>query len=967
MRPVVTAPLRFLGPAVLVLVSLMLVSPASAKREEDLSKPLLERALHKIDRLYLHPEVIDPAAMAREGLQSLERASPHLLVTETGPSELTLHAGGQSLALSLVTVSTLTDLQEKIEEAVDFLVAAEALEISAEDLHVQALQGVLRTIDRHSRLIVGGNLDEFNTRFKGTLVGIGARIGRRRGMLRVIEPFPGAPAGKAGLLPGDGISHIDGHPTTALSVEDAVERIRGPEGVPVVLTVEREGEPGPRVFVIVRAKVRVPSVKFERLDAGIGFIRIDHFSQKTSLEVSEALDSLEEEGPLAGVIIDVRQNTGGSMRHAARIVNAFVEEGVLIRTEGSDGQPVARLTDRIEAEPRRFRFDGPVAVLVDQRTASGSEIVAGGLKFMDRSITIGAQTFGKGTVQKVYALRKTGDKVSMKLTVARYLLPGDAFINRVGVTPDIATGPLWLDPDEPILPDNFREPDSFSGRSEGRGGLDSRKNPGGGRQPTAGGSNATPVLRLAYPRVSERWSAKDGKEKSPLPLEGDEDPQPSAREAAEEEASRAARTWPDLPGDAGDDRFDDMDLRLAHDILSAAGPKARRNELLGVAQGVVERWQEVQSGRLRKAMAERHLTWDGPTTGWLERSPRGDQLLAESWDNESPPLELSVELPEALSAGGSHEVQLRVTNTSERPLHQLRARMESSSRALADLDFLIGELAPGQTGTWTLPLDVPVGSPARVDTWRLYLLDVYGALGPPYRGTVITEAPAAPKLEVRVRSRGEPQADGTVLLSADIRVRNSGGGDAGEVQVYFGSPESDSVERLERWAGIDALPSKEEDKVTLRLRLRTPDRLPEVSVRLRARDKRSGASSTFGLKLPNSKSVTDTGWLRPPDIRMQRPGPSALRRSVATDVPYSVLGSVESEDGLETVELFLGRDKLFATPASREGASASTRIDVRAEAGLNEGPNRLRIRAKTLAGVETSQSFWVTGGSAGAR
>ncbi|MEE2829864.1 MAG: PDZ domain-containing protein, partial [Myxococcota bacterium] len=226
---------------------------------------LLERALNRIERLYLHPEVIDPPAMARRGIQAMERAGPDLLVLEEDSASLLVQSGTRRQVFTTEDVDSLDSAGEKVRSVASFM-AAEPAEAgddgpSEEDLHVEALRGMLGTIDRHSRLIVGGKLDDFNTRFKGTLVGIGARIGRRQGRLTVIDTFSDAPAGQSGLLAGDAITHIDGHATTALSVEDAVERIRGPEGVPVVLTVERDEEEGRRIFVIVRAKVLVPSVK----------------------------------------------------------------------------------------------------------------------------------------------------------------------------------------------------------------------------------------------------------------------------------------------------------------------------------------------------------------------------------------------------------------------------------------------------------------------------------------------------------------------------------------------------------------------------------------------------------------------------------------------------------------------------------------------------------------------------------
>ncbi len=495
-----------------ILLLFLIASPALAQLDEAPEideETLFELALPRIEQLYLHPEAIDPAEMARAGIQAMEDIGPRLLVLETAPGELRVRVDTRAQSFRYDDVTDLVGLRHRLDEVVDFAVA-DTDDLDAEDLRVEALDGLLRTIDRHSRLIVGGRLDEFDTRYKGTLVGIGARIGRRAGFLRVLLPFAEAPAGRAGLQAMDIISHIDGQSTAAMSVEDAVDRIRGPEGVPVLLTIQRDGEEGRRVYVIVREKVLVPSVEHERLDGDIGYVVIDHFSQKTSEEFATHVEAMNAEGELRGIIIDLRGNTGGSMRQSARIVNAFIEEGVLIRTEGRGNKPVKRLTPRIVAVKKSKLFDGPVAVLMNSRTASGSEIVAGGLKFLERSITIGTQSFGKGTVQKVYPLRKTGRRASLKLTVARYLLPDDAYINSIGVTPDVVTGQVWLDPREPTLPDTFREPAANAGGVASNGGLDARKNPGNGRAVLDEGINAGAVLRLWYPRVLDGWAEQAG-------------------------------------------------------------------------------------------------------------------------------------------------------------------------------------------------------------------------------------------------------------------------------------------------------------------------------------------------------------------------------------------------------------------------------------------------------------------------
>lgn len=932
--------------ALWLLPCLLLSSPVLAQDvAPDIDQEtLFELALAKVEQLYLHPESIDPKEMGRAGIEGMEEASARILVLEPTPGELRVRVDAREQSFRYDDLGDLKTLELRLDEVVGFLLEDEAGRkepLTAEDLRIEALNGVLGTIDRHSRLIVGGGLDEFNTRFKGTLVGIGARIGRRAGHMRVIQPFADAPAGRSGLVAQDIITHIDGQPTEAMGVDDAVDRIRGPAGVPVVLTIQRGEEPGRRVFVIVREKVRLPSVESARLPSDIGYVAIDHFSQRTSVEFAEHLATLREAGELKGVIVDLRGNTGGSLKQSARIVNAFVDRGTLVRTEGWDGKLVHKLTPKVSAREEHKLFDGPVAVLVNRRTASGSEIVSGGLKFLQRSITVGSQTFGKGTVQKVYALRKTGRKSSLKLTVARYLLPDDAFINSVGVTPDLVTGQLWLDPDEATLPDTFREPPQNL-RGASNGGIDARKNPGGGsRQPNDEGLNGAAELRLWYPRVLDSWD--------PNGREGSETPTPAPE--ATPTPGRANH-----PGDVGDDLFNDMDLRLAWEVLEHAPFDARRQDLIDLAGPIVAEWQTEQTARMAAAAKLRDLSWaPRETPTWLDRAPVLADRRAAELSAAAPSVDAKLVLPEAFVAGEDTEARVEVKNTTGEPLYHLRAKVESSTDILDDASFLIGDLQPGETGSWTVPLSISAGAVTRLDEYRLYLLDEGGPLGGPIAGVVEVRGKARPDLHLQVKSTAAAQPDGTVLIEARVKVRNGGAGDTGEVQVRFGDSGDDDIERKELFEAIGPLKSDEAEEATLHLRVRDPAAHPNLDLKIRARDRRTGSATTVAVTLPVTGTWSSGGWLVPPAVEMTAPRADLATRG---GVGYRVQGRVSAPAGLDSVRVEVGRDKVFSQSA--DGAAPPS-VEFDAPAVLERGPNRVTVRAETRDGVIVGRSFWVLG------
>jgi len=952
-----------------ILVPLATASTARAgvETQPEGVSPLLNKALGIIDRLYLHPEAVQPQRMLAAAVQRLEHLDPAILVTEEHNQSLLVSIGEDSVESFNVDVDDLRTLEARLDEVLDFVAAANGTvePLSRDVLEQAALRGMLRTIDRHSRLFAGESLDEFNTRFQGTLVGIGSTIGKRGGKMRVIQPFPDAPAGRAGLKAGDHITHVDGVPTAGLTVEETVERIRGPKGLPVVLTIIRGDESGPRIFVLIREKVLVPSIESESLSDGIGLIRIERFSRKTSKEFERHLTQLQQTGLLDGLVIDLRGNTGGSMRHASRIVNYFVEEGTIIRTEGSDGKPVSRLTPRIDAKADQLRYTGPVAVLVDRRTASGAEIVAGALKMLGRSITVGAQTYGKGTVQKIYPLRKTGEKVSMKLTVARYLLPEDTFVNTVGVTPDVLLGTVWLDPHQITLPDTFREPPELLGGKAGHGGLDSRRNPGSGRATAIGGRNSAPTMSLLAARVLDGWDP-DAPSASDIQPNDENDPSPGADaesgfEAADEDDTPGMS---DLAGDLGEPLFNDMALRLAHDVLVAAKGKGDRQRLIQLAGPRVQSWQEVQSERLHSMAALRdiHLKPGGPPS-WMARTPGRGDAIRSTLLGAPPKLDAELLLPDRLEAGEETRAVVRVHNPGPDTVRGLRARLRSSSSVLDDIDFLLGDIEPGKSLQREVPISVHAGAPSRLDPWRLYLIDDAGPLGGPFRGASVTRGGARPEFALRILSQVTPEDAGGTRIETTIQVRNQGQGASGELRLRFGRPEDDGVELLEQYRSLEGLEPGATGTVSLTLRVRDAASMPKVSIKVRARDRSTGVSSTLDLDLPTDSDGTDTGWREPARVDMTFPYGQATDPPSSATGPFELVGRVEADDGLDWAEVRVGRDKVLsvAPTGTGEGGAQPVALELRAEGVPEEGPNRVSVRAHTRAGMTTTHNYWVLG------
>jgi carboxyl-terminal processing protease len=303
-----------------------------------------------------------------------------------------------------------------------------------------AIKGMVRTLDPHSAFMTPTEFADMRADTDGEFGGVGLEIDDGKEGLLVIEPIPGSPAARAGLVAGDRIVSIDGADTRGHSEGESAGKLRGRPGSSVRVGVLRKGWDKPQSFLLVREIIHVQAVDWGVLEAGVGYVRIKQFQERTEKEVLAALTELRSQagGALDGLVVDLRGNPGGLLEQAVKVADLFLEEGVIVTTVGRGGR-------KLEEESARApgTFTGfPMVVLVNGGSASASEIVAGALQDHGRAVVVGTQTFGKGSVQSVIQL---ADGSGLKLTVARYLTPTGRSIQEKGVTPDIRVE--QLDPD----------------------------------------------------------------------------------------------------------------------------------------------------------------------------------------------------------------------------------------------------------------------------------------------------------------------------------------------------------------------------------------------------------------------------------------------------------------------------------------------------------------------------------------
>ena len=306
-------------------------------------------------------------------------------------------------------------------------------EVEDKELIESAINGMLTHLDPHSSYLPPDDFDDMRVQTKGEFGGLGIEVTQENGFVKVVTPIEGTPADRAGVQPGDLITQVDGESVLGLTLEEAVDLMRGPVGSDITVTLTREGTEEPFDVKITRETITISPVR-ARLEDGVVVLRLTTFNEQTYPELEEALkEQVEEAGGIdkvTGFVIDLRNNPGGLLNQAISVVDAFLESGEIVSTRGRD----PRDSERYNATPGDLTDGKPLAVVINGGSASASEIVAGALKDHRRAVVIGTQSFGKGSVQTIMPVQDEG---AIRLTTARYYTPSGRSIQALGVAPDI--------------------------------------------------------------------------------------------------------------------------------------------------------------------------------------------------------------------------------------------------------------------------------------------------------------------------------------------------------------------------------------------------------------------------------------------------------------------------------------------------------------------------------------------------
>jgi carboxyl-terminal processing protease len=663
---------------------------------------VMTKVVHYVKENYVDPKRVHPKEMLLAALEAVEKTVPDVMVdgsVDTGKVKVT--ANGKTKDFDFSHVDSLWKMSFTMKDIFDFISRSMRPMDDARDVEYAAVNGMLQTLDPHSVLMRPELYREMKLTTKGEFGGLGFVIQMREGTLTVVKVLPKTPAFRVGIKKDDQILRIGEESTVNMDLNEAVGKLRGPVDTRVSITVNRKSWEKPQQFNVTRALITIESVQSKLLTQSVGYVRLKNFQGNTTRDLEQALGELGEQAKktnptgLKGLVLDLRGNPGGLLDQAIQVSDLFLSSGTIVSTVG--------YSDKMREEKRAHPDDDddafPIAVLVNAGSASASEIVAGALKNQNRAVIIGRQTFGKGSVQVLFEFP---EDAALKLTIAKYLTPGDVSIQEVGITPDIQLLPTRVSKDrvdvfaprktmgEADLDHHFGNPANAQAAHK-RDEVVMREKP----------SETVKYLKEEkVAKVDDKDPAKDKGAKAHA-----RNPLNDADGSPEEELDDQ------LDAEAQDEVREDFEVSFARDYLLAA-PALRRDEQLKRGKAFVQDKQRSEEKRIADAIGAVGIDWAQAP------EPKNVQLAAS----------LKPSIDKKIVAGETAQLELSVENKGTEAVPRVRGWIESENGFLDRREFLFGLIKPGEKKSWTVTVKTPKDLASRRDGVTVKLQDDSGFL-----------------------------------------------------------------------------------------------------------------------------------------------------------------------------------------------------------------------------------------------
>lgn len=887
---------------------------------------------------YVDQKRVNPYEMFRAALRGIEKAVPELIIKfneESLAIDLIMGDKHSTVKLdkkpSVIWENTL--ILKRVFEFVDQNISNRK---KLYEIEFSAINEMLSELDPHSNFLNANQCNELRISTAGKFGGLGIIIQSKNGYITVVSPLKGTPAYRAGIKAGDRIIRIDDESAINMSLDEAVNRLRGDPGTKVTIYIMREEWTEPKKLTLIREEIKTKSVDKlllmdEKRQNKVAYIRINGFSDETYSDVSKAYKELKEEakGELKGIILDLRNNPGGLLDASVKISDLFLSKGVIVTTRTKDGEK----EDEKRANESKSDIDLPMAVLINRGSASASEIVAGALKDNNRAIIIGQTSFGKGSVQILYDkpasnLEKENLKDikfeqpprdCLKLTIAEYLTPRDVSIQSIGITPDVYLVPQVIQ----RYSMNMYYLPRYSSEMKLEKHLESSRPP-----------EDKPFVILPY--VLEK--------------EADEE---------EEEDTYGA------------DIKEDFEMRFAKMvILNAKGND--RLKLIESAKALREQYYTQETQKFIDILKARGIDFtEGPfEIGDVDIETRyklityKDKKDSQKKDSKKDDkiIEKTEELKnDVLKAGNDYFINVKLKNKSNKPIYRLSGIIESHDPVLNGKEIFWGYIPPNGEKDYDVLVKFSKSFPKVAIPYRIRLLSGGKYLEKSFENILKVDGLPQPRytFSYTIRDDGEKSNNNgkiepgeTVTIKVDVK--NVGDGDSQDVRVALQNQNGKVVYLKNGMCQFAQL--KKDEKAECRLKFLLRERVEtDLRFKLFVTDDVFYEETSTTLKLPFEKALQDAsyGSVALPIIKIV----SAPEQKIVNDKAAEIVFSVYGLKGGEDIYVRSNENKAFYLKNSLSKKSIE---GIKAVVPLKEGFNNVYVFVKVDDDLYTYRRIVIT-------
>ncbi len=895
----------------LLTIIVVLISQNAIAERFIPASDILKRVLAIVNQLYVDSNRVIPSKMLEGSLDYLSTSIAPVLTTykEDGPNvEIEISVDQYRQSYRFRKPANIAELNKILQLLMRF-VKQHIDEIeNPENVDYSVINGFLKQLDPHSSFLIPEIYSDFSASTSGNFGGVGMMIGLRKGTLTIIAPIDDTPASRTGLKANDKIVQINEESTINMSLTDAVKKLRGKKGTKVDIYIMRKGFTSPKKFIIIRDIIKITSVEshsFEENKQRVGYLKINTFQQNTMDEINSHLDDMDYNlSDFYGLVIDLRNNPGGLLDQAIKVSDRFLSNGVIVSTAGLTPGSIKSY----KAHWFRSIVDIPIIVIVNNGSASASEIVAAALKKNQRAVVIGIQTFGKGSVQQVIPFK---DGSALRLTTSKYLTPGNISIQSVGVTPHIAVTPYYI---------------------------------------------STDFLHVTSPRLNQAEKSLDQN----FAEWGDKAEPPQQTDFyLFEEKDKIKEEELDLKAAKRKRLENDFLVQAAIRILRENSKKEFKHLLEG-SLSYMGRQQQKQKQKLIEKFASFEIPVDWKSyniekqghiksTVWLESKSVSDGK--ETWQRHDGPIPANSEI----------KLHLVAENSGEVPIAKLMAITASKNQVFNDRQFAFGKLDPGEKKQWFIPIKIAESSISRNNLISLVFTDQQKRTIHKDAIALIIKEKNRPlfKYAITPFENGNFQSKGNgngILekgesIAVKVDITNSGLGKSGPLTILLRNGEGKAIFLKKGRQNLKLLKRNEKSTAVLTFDLKEIPSDKDLDFSLDILDGTFPlASANQKIKLPLNSTVGTTSNT-PPVIQLQ------TETLVSTNETFDVNGKIVDPQGVKDMYVFQNKQKIyyrnFINEQNRKAVTFNLKLN------LKDKNNNVVIVARDDNGVTARKRYYL--------